>query len=95
MSQLLSIGHRGRSPQTSQDQIPALQAGILKAQQFGKDWYVNSASLATSNSGDGSTPDSAKTTLAAALALTSSGDRIFIAAGHAETIEPTHPQRTP
>ena len=85
-TQLLAIGHRGRSPQISQDQIPNLNAGILKAQQFGNDWYVNSASTATSNSGDGATPAAAKTTLAAALALTSSGDRIYIAPGHAETV---------
>ena len=86
MSQLLSLGHRGRAPLLSQDDIPALNAGILKAQQFGNDWYVNSASNATSNSGDGASPESAKTTLAAALALTSAGDRIFIAPGHAETV---------
>lgn len=86
MSQLLAYGHRQRAPYLSQDDIPALNAGILKAQQFGNDWYVNSNSAATSNSGDGSTPASAKTTLAAALALAQSGDRIFIAPGHAETI---------
>ena len=82
-SQLLSYGHRGRAPYLDQSQIPALNAGILKAQQFGKDWYVNSAASA---GGDGATPDSAKTTLAAALALTSAGDRVFIAPGHTETI---------
>ena len=86
MSSLLAYGHRARAPYLDQTQIPALEAGILKAQQFGNDWYVNSASNATSNSGDGSTPASAKTTLAAALALALSGDRIFIAAGHTETI---------
>ena len=83
---LLSYGHRGSAQYLGQNQIPALEAGILKAQQFGKDWYVNSSSLATSNSGDGQTPASAKTTLAAALALTSAGDRVFIAPGHAETV---------
>ena len=65
---LLSYGHRGSAQYLGQNQIPALEAGILKAQQFGKDWYVNSSSLATSNSGDGQTPASAKTTLAAAVA---------------------------
>src|SRR3990167_1954161 len=80
---LLSYGHRGRAPYLDQDQIPALNAGILKAQQFGKDWYVNSAADA---GGDGGTPASAKTTLAAALALALSGDRVFIAPGHTETI---------
>ena len=82
-SQLLSYGHRGRAPYLDQSQIPALNAGILKAQQFGKDWYVNSAASA---GGDGATPDSAKTTLAAALALCLAGDRVFIAPGHAETV---------
>ena len=83
---LLAYGHRQRAAYLGQDQIPALEAGILKAQQFGNDWYVNSNSTATSNSGDGTTPASAKTTLAAALALALAGDRIFIAAGHAETV---------
>ncbi len=83
---LLSYGHRGRASYLDQAQIPALEAGALKAQQFGNDWYVNSASLATSNSGSGATPADAKTTLAAALALALSGDRIFIAPGHAETV---------
>ncbi len=86
MSQFLAYGHRARAPYLSQDQIPALEQGILKALQFGNDWYVNSNSLATSNSGDGATPSSAKTTLAGALALAVSGDRIFVAPGHAETI---------
>lgn len=83
---LLAYGHRQRAAYLGQDQIPALEAGMLKAQQFGNDWYVNSNSTATSNSGDGASPSSAKTTLAAALALAQSGDRIFVAAGHAETI---------
>ena len=83
---LLAYGHRGRAPYLDQAQIPALEAGMLKAQQFGQDWYVNSASSATSNSGSGATPSDAKTTLAAALALTAAGDRIFIAPGHTETI---------
>ena len=82
-NQLLSYGHRGRAPYLDQGQIPELNAGILKAQQFGNDWFVNSAAAA---GGDGATPSSAKTTLGAALALTSSGDRIFIAAGHTETV---------
>ena len=80
---LLSLGHRGRAPLLDQSAIPALNAGILKAQQFGNDWYVNSAA---SSGGDGATPASAKQTLAAALALTSSGDRVYIAPGHAETV---------
>jgi hypothetical protein len=83
---LLAYGHRQRAQYLGQDQIPALEAGMLKAQQYGNDWYVNSASTATSNSGDGTTPASAKTTLAAALALCLSGDRVFIASGHAETV---------
>lgn len=86
MANFLKYGHRGRAPYLGQDQIPALEAGILNAVQFGNDWYVNSASAALSNTGDGASPSSAKTTLAAALALAQSGDRIFIAAGHAETI---------
>lgn len=80
---LLAYGHRSRAPYLDQTQIPALEAGILKAQQFGNDWYVNSSA---SSGGDGTTPDSAKTTLAAALALAQSGDRIFIAPGHTETV---------
>ena len=80
---LLSFGHRGTAPYLGQDQIPALNAGILKAQQFGNDWYVNSAAA---SGGDGATPSSAKTTLSAALAIAVSGDRIFIAPGHTETI---------
>ncbi|NBR88216.1 MAG: hypothetical protein EBS84_22640 [Proteobacteria bacterium] len=80
---LLAYGHRSRAPYLGQDQIPALEAGMLKAQQFGNDWYVNSSAAA---GGDGATPASAKTTLAAALAIALSGDRIFIAPGHAENI---------
>lgn len=82
-NQLLKYGHRGRAPYLGQDQIPALDIGILAAQQFGTDWYVNSAASA---GGDGATPASAKTTLAAALAIAISGDRIFIAPGHTETV---------
>ena len=82
-NQFLKYGHRGRSPYLGQDQIPALEAGILAAQQFGNDWYVNSAAA---SGGDGTTPASAKTTLAAAAAIALSGDRIFIAPGHTETI---------
>lgn len=82
-NQLLAYGHRGRAPYLDQGQIPALSAGILKAQQYGNDWYVNSAAA---SGGDGATPASAKTTLAAALALTASGDRVFVAAGHTETV---------
>lgn len=80
---LLAYGHRNRAPYLDQTSIPALEAGILKAQQFGNDWYVYSGAA---SGGDGATPASAKTTLAAALALAQSGDRIFIAPGHAETI---------
>lgn len=80
---LLNYGHRGRAPYLDQNQIPSLDAGILRAQQFGNDWYVNSAASA---GGDGSTPASAKQTFAAALAQALSGDRIFIAPGHTETI---------
>jgi hypothetical protein len=80
---LLAYGHRGRAPYLDSGQIPALENALLKAQQFGNDWYVNSASAA---GGDGSSPASGKTTLAAALALAASGDRIFIAAGHTETV---------
>lgn len=80
---LLAYGHRQRAAYLGQDQIPALEAGMLKAQQFGNDWYVNSAASA---GGDGATPASAKTTLAAALAIAQSGDRIFVAPGHAENI---------
>ena len=82
-NELLSFGHRGRAPYLGQDQIPALNAGILKAQQFGNAWYVNSAVV---SEGDGSTPASAKSTLAEALALALAGDRIYIAPGHAETV---------
>ena len=82
-NQNLAYGHRARAPYLGQDQIPALNAGILKAQQFGNDWYVNSAAA---SGGDGATPSAAKTTLAGALALALSGDRIFIAPGHAETV---------
>lgn len=85
-NRLLSIGHRGRSPLLSQADIPALNGGILQAQQFGEVWYVNSNSNATANSGDGASPSSAKTTLAAALALALAGDTILVAAGHAETV---------
>jgi len=83
MANLLAYGHRNRAPYLDQSQIPALEAGILKAVQFGNDWYVNSAAA---SGGDGATPQSAKTTLAAALAIALAGDRIFIAPGHAETI---------
>lgn len=80
---LLKIGHRQRAPLLTDADIPMLDAGILLAQQFGRDWYVNSAASA---GGDGGSPASAKTTLAAALAVAVSGDRIYIAPGHAETI---------
>lgn len=80
---LLQYGHRGRSPYLDQTEIPALQVGIMAAQQFGKDWYVNSAAAA---GGNGASPAGAVTTLVAALALAISGDRIFIAPGHTENI---------
>jgi len=83
---LLSYGHRRRAPGLSQDAIPDLLAGILLAQQFGKDWYVNSAA---SSGGDGRTPDSACTTLQAAVDLAIAGDRIFVAPSHAETVTAT------
>lgn len=80
---LLAYGHRGRAPYIDAAEIPALNAGILSAQQFGKDWYVNSAAAA---GGNGASPSGAVTTLAAALALAQPGDRVFIAPGHAENI---------
>lgn len=83
MTALLSYGHRGRAPYLDQSDIPALNAGILKAQQFGNDWFVNSAADA---GGNGATPEGAVQTLSAAAALAQSGDRIFLAPGHAETI---------
>lgn len=83
---LLAYGHRARAPYLDQSVIPQLNAGILKAQQFGKDWYVNSAA---SSGGDGATPDSAKTTLQAAVDIALAGDRIFVAPGHAETVTAT------
>ena len=86
MSTLLRIGHRRSSPYLSQDAIPDLMAGILLAQQFGKDWYVNSSA---SSGGDGGTPDSAVTTLQAAIDKAGAGDRIWVAPGHAETVTAT------
>jgi hypothetical protein len=83
MSNLLKYGHRSRAPQLSSDSIPALLAGVLLAQQYGNDWFVNSAAA---SGGNGAAPGDAKTTLAAALALAQSGDRIFIAPGHTENI---------
>jgi hypothetical protein len=80
---LLAYGHRGRAPYLDAADIPALNAGILSAQQFGRDWYVNSAAAA---GGNGASPAGAVTTLAAALALTLPGDRVFIAPGHAENV---------
>lgn len=83
MASLFKIGHRLRAPQLNSSDIPALQNGILLAQQFGNDWYVNSAASA---GGNGASPEGAFQTLAAALAKALSGDRIYLAAGHAETI---------
>lgn len=79
----LAYGHRARAPYLDQDQIPSLSAGILKAQQYGNDWFVNSAATA---GGNGATPSGAFTTLAAALAVALSGDRVYLAPSHAETI---------
>ena len=83
---LLAYGHRQRAPYLSQDAIPDLMAGVLLAQQFGKDWYVNSAA---SSGGDGRTPDSAVTTLQSAVDKAAANDRIWVAPGHAETVTAT------
>lgn len=80
---LLKYGHRQRAPYLTDADIPALNAGILLAQQFGKDWYVNSGAA---SGGNGASPDGAFTTLAAALAVAASGDRVYVAPGHAETL---------
>lgn len=80
---LLKYGHRNRAALLTTDDIPALSAGILLAQQFGSDWYVNSAA---SSGGNGASPSGAFTTLAAALAVAQVGDRVYLAPGHAETI---------
>ena len=83
MANLLPYGHRARAAYLSTDQIPALQAGMLQVQQYGNDWFVNSAASA---GGNGASPEGALTTVAAATALALSGDRVHIAPGHAETI---------
>jgi len=80
---LIPYGHRQRAPYLSQDQIPALQAGSLLTQQYGNDWFVDSNAEA---GGNGATPAGAVQTVAAAQSLALSGDRVHIAAGHAETI---------
>lgn len=83
MGSTLKYGHRGRAPYLDSAEIPALQAGILSAQQFGNDWFVNSAAA---SGGNGASPSGAFQTLAAALAVALAGDRIFLAPGHAETV---------
>lgn len=83
MPPLLPIGHRARAPYLSTDDIPSLQAGMNKVLQFGNTWYVNSAAAA---GGNGASPAGAFTTLAAALAVSLSGDTVLIAPGHAETV---------
>ena len=83
---LLKLGHRGRAPQLSDQTIPALNAAILLAQQFGNDWYVNSAAA---SGGEGASPASAKTTAQAAIDIASAGDRIYVAPGHTETVTAT------
>ncbi len=83
MGALLKSGHRGRAIGNDLSAIPSMLQSVLLAQQFGVDWYVNSAA---SSGGDGKTPDSAMTTLAAALGAAAANDRIFVAPGHAETV---------
>jgi hypothetical protein len=83
MPPFLPIGHRARAPYLSTDDIPSLQAGMLKVQQFGNVWYVNSAAA---SGGNGASAAGAFQTLAAALAVSLSGDTVLIAPGHAETV---------
>lgn len=86
MGSLLALGHRRRSTQYDTGAAPGLLAGILLSQQFGTDWYVNSAAAA---GGDGRTPDSAYDTLQEAIDAAVAGDRILVAPGHAETVTST------
>lgn len=80
---LLKTGHRRRGSGLDTGMVPDLLAGVLLAQQFGTDWYVNSSA---SSGGDGRTPDSAFTTIQAAVDAAAAGDRIYVAPGHAETV---------
>lgn len=83
MSVLIPLGHRSRAPQLSSDASEMVAAGLLVLQQAGKDWFVYSGA---SSGGNGITPQSAFTTVAAATAVALSGDRVHILPNHAETI---------
>ncbi len=83
MGALLKTGHRNRGIANDVSVIPSQLQAIMFAQQFGADWYVNSAAA---SGGDGKSPDSAMTTLQAAVNAASANDRIYVAPGHAETV---------
>lgn len=80
MEKQIATGHRGRGAGVRQS--AGMLAALVLAQQFGRDWYVNSGGTA----GDGTDPSAALATVAAATALANSGDRVHIAAGHTESI---------
>lgn len=77
-------GHRARGAGQSLRDLPGIEAGLVLVQNRGRDWYVDSVNGAASN--PGTQWGSAVTTLAAAIALASSGDRIHIAPGHTESL---------
>ena len=87
MGTMLAIGHRRRSKNFDTGATPDLLAGILLSQQFGTDWYVSSTT--GSSSDDGRTPDSAVATVQQAVDKAVSGDRIFVAPSHTETVTAT------
>lgn len=84
MEKQIPVGHRGRGNGIRQS--VAIAAALMLAQQFGRDFYVNSGAAVA---GDGTDPSAPLATVSAATALAKSGDRVHIAAGHTENIGST------
>lgn len=80
----IGLGHRNRGNGTAFDQRSEIMHGLLFVQQRGNDYYVDSVNGSASYNGGGWS--NAKATLAQAMALCVSGDRIHLAPGHAESI---------
>lgn len=83
MSGALRTGHRGKGSGYNLDSVPEIERAIVLSRHKGTVWYVNSGAAA---GGNGTSWDSAYTTLEAAKAQAAPYDTILIAPGHAENI---------
>jgi hypothetical protein len=79
----IPLGHRNRGGALSTDSIPDIERAILLSKHKGRTVYVDSS---RSSSGNGSSWDSAYTTLDEAVAAALADDLILIAPGHTETV---------